>query len=297
MKRLPAAAPGGGASASTREPAPGDDAGLGASTGQTLVRLGVASGIASVTLARPGMHNALVPELLLDLCVALETVGRRDDVRCVLLLAEGPAFSIGGDMRRFALEMRGPGLQSYAAELVGLLNQAVLSLMRLPQPVIAGVHGLVTGGSLGLVLGCDLAIASRDVRFKAHYASAGFSPDGGWTALLPMLAGTRRAAAGLLLNRTIDADEALAWGLVNELAQPQALADVLQAAARRIAQAPVATMRRSKRLLLGELDRVETALERERRSFIETIVGEQARRGVERFLRDFSGYPCDVAPP
>ncbi len=263
-----------------------------------LVKLAVGpqgAGVASVTLARPSMQNALVPELLLDLCVALETVGRRDDVRCVLLLAEGGAFSIGGDMRRFAREMRGPRLQAYSAELVGLLNQAVLSLMRLRQPVIAGVHGLVTGGSLGLVLGCDLVIASKAVKFKAHYASAGFSPDGGWTAMLPALVGARRAAAGLLLNRTISAEEALAWGLVNELVEPDALDGTLRQAARRIADAPVATMQRAKRMLQGGLDRVEAALEIERRNFVEAVVGVQARDGVERFLREFSGYPADDA--
>ena len=283
-----------------RPAASGGSAGVAAPVpGATLVKFSVGShgpGVASVTLARPTMQNALVPELLLDLCVALETVARRDDVRCVLLLAEGDSFSIGGDMRRFAREMRGPGLQAYSAELVGLLNQAVLSLMRLPQPVIAGVHGLVTGGSLGLVLGCDLAIASKAVRFKAHYASAGFSPDGGWTALLPALIGTRRAAAGLLLNRTVSAEEALAWGLVNELAEPGALDEALRSAAQRVAQAPITTMRHAKRMLLGGIDRVESALEIERRNFVEAIAGAQARDGVERFLREFSDYPADPAP-
>src|SRR5690348_17242078 len=87
------------------------DAGAGA-----MVRVTVADAVASVTLARPRMHNALVPELLLELCVALESVARRDDVRAVLLLAEGESFSIGGDMRRFAARMATAGLEAYSAE-------------------------------------------------------------------------------------------------------------------------------------------------------------------------------------
>ncbi|HMM48022.1 MAG TPA: enoyl-CoA hydratase/isomerase family protein, partial [Miltoncostaeaceae bacterium] len=120
---------------------------------------------------------------------------RRGETRAVVLAADGEGFPIGGDMRRFAAEMAGPALQTYAAELVGLLNQAVLALLRLPQPVVAAVHGHVTGGSLGLVLACDLAVMADDAVLKAHYATAGFTPDGGWTALLPRLVGTRRAAA------------------------------------------------------------------------------------------------------
>jgi 2-(1,2-epoxy-1,2-dihydrophenyl)acetyl-CoA isomerase len=260
------------------------------------VRFAAADGVATVTLARARMHNALVPELLLDLCVALETLGRRDDVRAVLLLAEGEAFSIGGDMRRFAQEMAGPDLLSYSAELVGLLNQAVLSLLELPQPVVAGVHGLVTGGSLGLVLAADVVVAARTAQFKAHYATAGFSPDGGWTALLPRLVGTRQAAACLLLNRTLSAPHALARGLVTDLAAPDEVAANAEAAARRIAGSPTATMRNAKRLLWGDLAPVEAALEAERARFIETIGSADARAGVQRFLRDFSGYPGEDAP-
>src|SRR5690606_5687236 len=113
---------------------------------RALVRVAHAGPVATLTLARPAMHNALVPDLLLDLCVALEQIGRRSETRAVVLAAEGEAFSIGGDMRRFAAEMAGATLQTYAAELVGLLNQAVLALLRLPQPVVAAVHGHVTGG-------------------------------------------------------------------------------------------------------------------------------------------------------
>ncbi len=259
--------------------------------GSAMVRMSVADGVAEVTLARAGMHNALVPELLLELCVALESAGRRDDVRAVLLLADGVAFSIGGDMRRFAARMAQPGIEAYSAELVGLLNQSMLTLLRLDQPVVAGVHGLVTGGSLGLVLACDVVIAADTMKLKAHYASAGFSPDGGWTALLPRIAGLRRAAAGLLLNATIDARQALDWGLVTRVVPRAQVRDDAAAAAKRIAQAPAATMRNAKRMLWGELDALEAALERERVRFIEAIGAEAARDGVARFLREFATYP------
>ncbi|MCM5571147.1 enoyl-CoA hydratase/isomerase family protein [Burkholderiaceae bacterium FT117] len=263
---------------------------------RALVRVEHAGPVATLTLARPAMHNALVPDLLLDLCVALEQTGRRADTRAVVLAAEGEAFSIGGDMRRFAAEMAGPSLQTYAAELVGLLNQAVLALLKLPQPVVAAVHGHVTGGSLGLVLACDLAVMAEHAVFKAHYATAGFTPDGGWTALLPRLVGARRAAACLLLNRSVSAPQALDWGIVNELAPAAEVPDAARRLAERVAGAPVVTMRESKRLLRGPeaaLAGIEAALEEERQRFVAAIGEPAAHQGVAGFLRSFGGYPDD----
>lgn len=259
--------------------------------GAPLVRLGAAAGVATVTLARASMRNALVPEMLLDLCVALETAGRRDDVRCVLLQAEGKDFSIGPDLRRLAREMRGTGLQAHAAELAGLLNQTMLTLMRLTQPVVARVHGRVEGLALGLLLAADVVIAAEDARFTAGQAGAGLAPGGGWTALMPRLAGARRAGAGLLLEREIPAREARDWGIVTEVAPPAGLQERATAAALRIAGASPAAMRNAKRTLLGDLGEIEAALEAERLRFVEATCEVEARERVERFLRANPAYP------
>lgn len=261
--------------------------------GRTLVRLAAGDGVATVTLARPRMHNALVPELLLDLCVALETAGRREDVRCVLLLAEGETFSIGCDLRRLWQEMQGRSLAAYAAELAGLLNQAMLTLMRLPQPVVAGVHGAVSAGALGLVLASDVVVAARDVRLSAGHREAGVSPDGGWTALLPRLVGLRRAGAGLLLDRTIDADQARDWGIVTDVVASTELRGAARAAALRIASSPADAMRSAKRVLQVDLVEVEAALEQERLRFIEAVTTAAAREGVARLLGESAEYPDD----
>lgn len=259
--------------------------------GAPLVRLAAASGVATVTLSRPSMHNALVPEMLLDLCVALETAGRREDVRCLLLQADGADFSIGPDLRRLAREMSGPGMQAYAAELAGLLNQAMLTLMRLTQPVVARVQGRVEGLALGLVLAADVVIAGEDARFTAGQPGAGLAPAGGWTALLPRLAGARRAGAGLMLAREIGALEARDWGIVTEFLPCGGLQAHAAAAARRIAQASPAVMRNAKRTLLGDLDDAEAALEAERLRFVEATCEAEARERVERFLRANPAYP------
>ena len=256
----------------------------------TLVRVDRADGVARIVLCRSRMHNALVPELLDELLAALAHL--RDDAACraVLFAAEGPAFSIGGDMRRFQRE-RGRDIRAYSAALVGKLNEAILALIALPQPVVAEVHGLVTGGSVGLVLAADLVYLAPQVVFKAHYATAGFSPDGGWTALVGRVAGVHRAAAALLLNRSVCAEEAVAWGLANEVVAADRLQETAAAAARRMAAYPAGTLRAAKRLLWGDLAQLAADLEAERRHFLELIVQPAAMQGVDAFLRDFSDYP------
>ncbi|MDZ4255283.1 MAG: enoyl-CoA hydratase/isomerase family protein [Sulfuritalea sp.] len=257
----------------------------------SLVRVERADAVARVVLCRVGMQNALVPELLADLLIAL--AGLKDDVSCraVVLAADGEAFSIGGDMRRFRRERERGGLRAYGSELVGQLNQAILALIDLPQPVVAAVHGIVTGGSIGLVLAADLVMLAPQVVFKAHYATAGFGPDGGWTALASRLAGRRRVAAALLLNRSIRAEEAVAWGLASEVVAADALQEAAAAAARKIASYPAGTMRAAKHLLWGDRAQLAADLEAERVRFVELIAAPEAVAGVDTFLRDFASYP------
>ena len=259
-----------------------------------LARVERAGGVARVVLCRAGMHNALVPELLDELLAELEKIRSDADCRAVLLAAEGPVFSIGGDMRRFQRE-RGD-LHAYSAGLVGRLNQAILALIDLPQPVVAAVHGMVTGGSIGLVLAADVIYLAPQVVFKAHYATAGFGPDGGWTALLGRIAGVHRAAAALLLNRSVHAEEAVAWGLANEVVAADRLQQTAAGAARRMADYPAGTMRAAKRLLWGDRMQLAADLEAERGHFLELIAQPAAMQGIDAFLRNFRDYPDDTVP-
>jgi enoyl-CoA hydratase/carnithine racemase len=153
------------------------------------------------------------------------------------------------------------------------------------------VHGIVTGGSIGLVLAADLVMLAPQAAFKAHYATAGFGPDGGWTALVSRLAGRRRAAAALLLNRSIRAEEAVAWGLANEIVAADALQETAAVAARKIAAYPAGTMRAAKGLLWGDRLQLAADLEAERARFVELIAAPEAVAGVDAFLRDFASYP------
>jgi 2-(1,2-epoxy-1,2-dihydrophenyl)acetyl-CoA isomerase len=257
----------------------------------TLVKLDREDAIGVLTLCRSTMHNALVPELLQEVVAALAEVGEDQRLRALVLAAEGPAFSIGGDMRRFLTEHQAGKLTDYASRVVGSLNETVLAMTRLSQPIVAAVHGTVTGGSLGFVVGADLVVLADDAVLKSHYASAGFCPDGGWTALLPGLIGQRRATEALLLNRSINAGTALDWGLVNALAPASQVLVKAKEMARKIASYPQGTMQYSKRLLAMQHEQLAARLEAERQGFLQLIAGTEAQNGLAAFLQQFTSYP------
>lgn len=233
--------------------------------------------LATVTLNRPDRHNALVPELLSALVSQLEAVASDTNVRAIILTARGRSFSTGGDIAGFDAHRH--DLAAYAREIVGLLNEAMLTMMRISQPVVAAVHGAVTGGSLGLVLASDQVVAAPIASFTPWYSVVGFSPDGGWSALLPDRIGRTRASSVLFSNTTITAEQALEWGLVDEIAYDAGAG--ARSAALRLAEMKT---RAVKRALNADLESIADALERERELFVDQVVTPESIAGIDAFL-------------
>ena len=237
--------------------------------------------LATVTLNRPERHNSLVPELLKQLLAALAEVAARQDVRVLILQANGRSFSTGGDLGGF-VEHR-DDLKPYAEGLVGLLNETIVTLIDLPVPVVAAVHGIVTGGSLGLVLASDVALVTRQASFTPFYSVVGFSPDGGWTALLPDVIGQKRPADLLLTNGTMTAEQAVAWGLASRLVPEEDLQREARATALTVAAMQPGSVQAIRRRLWADVP-VAQRLEAERRSFVDQIVTAEAQAGMWAFL-------------
>jgi 2-(1,2-epoxy-1,2-dihydrophenyl)acetyl-CoA isomerase len=247
-----------------------------------LVLLETTDSVAILTLNRPERHNSLIPSLLEEMLVTLNAIQAKPGVRAVVLQANGRSFSTGGDMRGFFEQLE--ALEDYAERLVGLLNQVILALVSLPVPIIAAVHGVVTGGSMGLVLGSDIVLVAPEASFTPYYSVVGFSPDGGWTALLPAIIGPKRVARILALNGTISAEEAVGWGLADCQVPAQQIREEALSRARQIASARAGSLRHAKRLLGLALGGVEARLDTERREFIRQIATQEAREGIVAFL-------------
>jgi 2-(1,2-epoxy-1,2-dihydrophenyl)acetyl-CoA isomerase len=238
--------------------------------------------IVRLTLNRPDRHNSLIPALLEDMLAWLSEVRENDQVRALILAANGRSFSTGGDVGGFYEHLG--SIAQYANRLLELLNETILTLMNLPVPVVAAVHGIVTGGSLGLVLAADVVLVAPHTGFTPYYSVVGFSPDGGWTALLPYLIGTKRVAEVLMTNRTITAEQALDWGLASRIVPAEEIRAEAVRVAEVIASMKPGSMRSTKALLSGSPDEMRRRLDAERLSFVKQVQTDEARLGMEAFL-------------
>jgi len=249
---------------------------------QKFVDLRIDATIANLILNRPERHNSLVPEMLEQFLEALAQINDSSTVRVVLLTANGRSFSTGGDLRGF-YEHRAD-LEEYAAYLVGLLNRAILAMIEMPLTLVTAIHGMVTGGSLGLVLASDLVLVTPQASFTPFYSVVGFSPDGGWTAMLPAIIGPRRTSQALMANHTISAQQAVEWGLVNRLVAPDELDSQARQLANEIAGMQPGSLKATKRLMWADRQALEARLEAERDRFLKQVVTQEARQGLAAFL-------------
>jgi len=203
-------------------------------------------GIARVALNRPAQMNAINPELLEDLWGVCEEVEHDARVKVVTLTGAGRAFSAGADLR--AVRELSPDSDRWA-QFMALWHRVFNRVEALPQPVIAGVHGVALAGGLELVLVCDLAIADAEARLGDQHAAFGLVAGGGGSQRLPRVVGPRRAKELMLLGEWLTAREALAWGLVNRVAPAGQLRAVLDDVAGKLARLSASASRTAKGLV------------------------------------------------
>lgn len=247
-----------------------------------LVLTQVSGSIGTITLNRPERHNSLVPDMLADFKEALTELWEQKDLRAIVLQANGRTFSTGGDVGAF-YEQR-DNIELYAQQVVGALNGVILGLLDFPVPIVAAVHGIVTGGSLGFVLASDIVLVAPEVTFQPYYSVVGFSPDGGWGMLLPQLIGHKRAAEVLMRNLPITAEQAVEWGLANRIVFREDISAEAHKIAAEIAAMRPGSLRHHKRLLRRSFMDAPQGLEIELENFLQAVVTEEAREGMETFL-------------
>ena len=177
-----------------------------------------ARGAVTLTLNRPQAYNALSEALLAALQRELDSIATDAAVRVVVLAAEGKAFCAGHDLR----ETRAQPSQQYYARLFAQCSRMMLSLTRLPVPVIARVQGIATAAGCQLVAQCDLAVAASSARFAVSGVNLGLFCSTPGVPLSRNLA-RKRAFEMLVTGDFIDAREAQARGLVNRVVEPAEL--------------------------------------------------------------------------
>jgi enoyl-CoA hydratase/carnithine racemase len=195
-----------------------DTATMEAATAPVLLRRD-ADGIAFLTLNRPQARNALSVALMTSLQDSLDAIAGDAAVRVVVIGGAGPAFCAGHDLREIRAN---PGRAQYEA-LFTQCSRLMLSILRLPKPVIARVHGVATAAGCQLVASCDLAVAAADARFATPGVNIGLFCSTPMVALSRAV-GRKPAMEMLLTGDLVDAARARELGLVNRVV-PQAALD------------------------------------------------------------------------
>jgi enoyl-CoA hydratase/carnithine racemase len=220
--------------------------------------------IVTLTMNQPDTRNALTGNTAVDEFVAACEMIRLDtSVRCVILTGEGPVFSSGGnvkDMQRFFAQNISPEL--IREEYRNGIQRIPKALFNLDVPVIAAINGPAIGAGLDLTCMCDIRIASDKATFAESFVRVGIVPGDGGAWLLPRAVGMSKASEMAFTGEALNAQEALACGLVSKVVAPELLIETALALARKIAANPGAVLRMTKRLLReGERSSLESLLE------------------------------------
>lgn len=171
--------------------------------------------LARLTFNRPASLNAMGFEMGRRWRDLAREVTTDPGVGAIILDANGPAFCAGGDVIEMATS-GAPGAEVSA--MAGIIHEGIRAFVESDKPIVAAVQGAVAGGGLGLMLTADYVIAAERSKFVSRYANIGLTPDLGVSTLLPAAIGQTRALRLLLQDVTIDAETALDWGLVSEVA-------------------------------------------------------------------------------
>jgi len=181
-----------------------------------------ADGVTTLTLNRPKRFNALSEEMLEALAEAIGALADDAEVRCVVIAARGRAFCAGHDLK----QMRASPDEAYYQRLFTRCSALMQAIVALPVPVIARVQGIATAAGCQLVASCDLAVAARSARFAVSGINAGLFCSTPAVALSRNI-GRKRALEMLFTGEFIDADQARDWGLINRVADDEALDEAL----------------------------------------------------------------------
>jgi enoyl-CoA hydratase/carnithine racemase len=236
-------------------------------------------GVVTLTLNRPAQFNAISAALLTEFEAALHTIESDPAVRVVVIAGAGKAFCAGHDLK----EMRDHHDRDFIRSLFERCSRVMVQLTRLPQPVIARVHGAAAAAGCQLVAQCDLAVASTEARFATSGVKYGIFCN---TPGVPLArdVGRKRALEMLLTGEFIGAQAALDYGLVNRVVAPEKLDEEVATLARSILDKTPIAVAAGKKIFY---EQVETGLERAyalaNEAMTCSLMTEDAVEGIDAF--------------
>jgi 2-(1,2-epoxy-1,2-dihydrophenyl)acetyl-CoA isomerase len=247
------------------------------------VRLSIAGGVAEIRLTGADRHNAIDPEFIAGLREAVAGATAPEAARAILVCADGPSFTVGGDLDHF--NARRDRLSEELRAMIEPFHSALGDLAEAEVPVVCAAQGPAAGGGLGLLWGSDVVIAADDLKIATGFARIGLSGDGGSSWHLPRLVGARRARELILEGRVLNAAEALDWGLVTRVVPRAELDAAARAVAAQFAAGPSAAFGQMKALLQASGERsLRAGLAAELEAMTVTGATDDAVEGIAAFM-------------
>lgn len=249
-------------------------------------------GVATIRLNRPSAANGINLTLAKELLAAAIECDDDPEVRVVVLTGNGKIFCAGGDVKSFSPTQGNPS--SLLKELTAIFHAAISRFARMDAPLVIGVNGAAAGAGFSLAICGDLVLSSEMANYTMAYTMVGLCPDGSSSYFMPRLIGLRKTQELMITNRTLSAEEALDWGLVNRVIPHAELETEVQALAAKLAEGPTRSFGMIKKLLQASFaNGLETQMEMESTGIAEMSKTEDGREGIQAFVArrtpDFKG--------
>jgi 2-(1,2-epoxy-1,2-dihydrophenyl)acetyl-CoA isomerase len=248
------------------------------------------AGVATISLNRPEVYNALNDEITYELQDGFKTVARDESVRVVVLTGEGKAFCSGQDLKSSG----GQTKRSFLDSLHKRYNPIIRAMRGLPKPIICRLNGVAAGAGCSIALACDVIIASEEASLIEVFINIGLVPDSGSSYFLPRLVGMAKAFELCTLGSKVSAREAESIGLINKAVAASELDGMVQHYAALYAKAPTKSIGLIKKMLnKSATSTLDEMLEYE--AYCQEIAGnsQDYHEGVTAFLEkrkpDFKG--------
>lgn len=248
------------------------------------IRFEIAEGIARLTLNRPDKLNSFTVAMHAEVRDALEQVKADKTVRVLLLTGAGRGFCAGQDLGDRAVSPGGAAVD-LGESVEKWYAPLVLTLKRLPLPVVCAVNGVAAGAGANLAYGCDIVIACRSASFIQPFCKLGLIPDTGGTYALPRLVGPARAMGLAMLGDKLSAEQAFNLGLIWKVVDDAQLKEEVEGLLRHFASAPTRGLARTKQLINSSFSHtLEEQLMLERDAMRELGYTRDYAEGVAAFL-------------
>ncbi|MED1916842.1 enoyl-CoA hydratase-related protein [Bacillus thuringiensis] len=241
----------------------------------------VSEGVAVVTLNRPDKFNAFTAVMNKEITDALKQAQKDADVRCIVLTGAGRAFNAGQDLS----DVSGGGDVDYGSFLRDRYNPMILQFQKTEKPIIAAVNGVAAGAGMSVALACDIRLASEKASFVNAFVNIGLVPDSGGCYFLPRIVGIGKALELAMTGEKVSAEEALRFGLVNQVYPAESFMEDALVYARKLASLPTKGIGLIKRTMYKGLEMgLEETLEYE--AFAQEAAGSTAdhKEGVTAFM-------------